>query len=595
MLFPQGPCIELYNASSNDILQYWKMKGKIKKEFEPYSKSYFHILLTGGVSSLFLPAQNKQILQMTNLFLLFQFVLIDHKSFLIELYVRDNENNKKLLKITLDNNYPLNTWTNLLIDSFNIYLQTYPNSQLKYIDSILITGNIKLRKIYSLKTKEEDLPKSLDLGKSLPLLNFFYYNIKQGLEKIDIKFSGHTNKKNTNINNNQYYNTPSKTGKYSHFKTEIKNNINPLNEKTKRNLQFGTKIPTVERVKNEIKYGVKINPDGNPEIRDINKILGIKDLDILDSNKIKERERSLGKGNLKNEISSNNTKRNKNKSLNYKIRNQNQQRNENIEKKYNEKNINKNPNNKGDFNDNKIVFHNDTLYNFGNKNKKEEPKYLSYGISLPKENKEKIEKKDKAKNDLLLQKIDKENNINYPIIKDINDNNEQENNNIPNNNKYGNFEIMLDSVLMNNSKIQAQLYDSIEEESCLINNINNTIDGTKLDEKIIKLDPENNKGIRTNVVIKNDLENSDFPEISNLINADNKSQDRPYTPPLSKLAPVNQSEIIETKEKSNGNNPNNISYAKNIKDIDNLIFDEIKGCYYNSKTNVYYDIKDVIQ
>ena len=322
MLFPQGPCIELYNASSNDILQYWKMKGKIKKEFEPYSKSYFHILLTGGVSSLFLPAQNKQILQMTNLFLLFQFVLIDHKSFLIELYVRDNENNKKLLKITLDNNYPLNTWTNLLIDSFNIYLQTDPNSQLKYIDSILITGNIKLRKIYSLKTKEEDLPKSLDLGKSLPLLNFFYYNIKQGLEKIDIKFSGHSNKKNTNINNNQYYNTPSKTGKYSHFKTEIKNNINPLNEKTKRNLQFGTKIPTVERVKNEIKYGVKINPDGNPEIRVINKILGIKDLDILDSNKIKERERSLGKGNLKNEISSNNTKRNKNKSLNYKIRNQ---------------------------------------------------------------------------------------------------------------------------------------------------------------------------------------------------------------------------------------------------------------------------------
>ena len=595
MLFPQGPCIELYNASSNDILQYWKMKGKIKKEFEPYSKSYFHILLTGGVSSLFLPAQNKQILQMTNLFLLFQFVLIDHKSFLIELYVRDNENNKKLLKITLDNNYPLNTWTNLLIDSFNIYLQTYPNSQLKYIDSILITGNIKLRKIYSLKTKEEDLPKSLDLGKSLPLLNFFYYNIKQGLEKIDIKFSGHSNKKNTNINNNQYYNTPSKTGKYSHFKTEIKNNINPLNEKTKRNLQFGTKIPTVERVKNEIKYGVKINPDGNPEIRDINKILGIKDLDILDSNKIKERERSLGKGNLKNEISSNNTKRNKNKSLNYKIRNQNQQRNENIEKKYNEKNINKNPNNKGDFNDNKIVFHNDTLYNFGNKNKKEEPKYLSYGISLPKENKEKIEKKDKAKNDLLLQKIDKENNINYPIIKDINDNNKQENNNIPNNNKYANFEIMLDSVLMNNSKIQAQLYDSIEEESCLINNINSTNEKSKEDGKIIVLDKGYNyENIQKNIN-NNNLENSDFPDISKLMGDVNKDKNRPYTPPISKLVPINQSEIIEQKDKSkNINNPNNVSFTKIIKDGNELLFDEIKGCYYNPKTNIYYDIKEMI-
>ena len=155
---------------------------------------------------------------------------------------------------------------------------------------------------------------------------------------------------------------------------------------------------------------------------------------------------------------------------------------------------------------------------------------------------------------------------------------------------------MLDSALMNNSKIQAQLYDSIEEESCLINNINNTIDGSKLDEKIIKLDPDNNKGIRTKVVIKNDLENSDFPEISNLINAENKNQNRPYTPPLSKLAPINQSEIIEPKEKSNNNNnPNNISFAKNIKVIDDLIFDEIKGCYYNPKTNIYYDIKDVIQ
>ena len=115
MLFPKSPCIELYNASSNDILQLWKIKGKIKKEFEPYSKSYFHILLTGGVSMLILPAQDKQILQMTNLFLLFQFVLLNHKGFLIELNVRDNTNSKKILKINLDNNYPLNTWTNLLI------------------------------------------------------------------------------------------------------------------------------------------------------------------------------------------------------------------------------------------------------------------------------------------------------------------------------------------------------------------------------------------------------------------------------------------------------------------------------------------------
>ncbi len=584
MLFPQSPCIELYNATSNDILQLWKMKGKIKKDFEPYSKSYFHILLTGGVSILSLPSQDKQTLQMTNLFLLFQFVLMNPKGFLIELNVRDFTNTKKLLKITLDNNFPLNIWTNLLIDTFNIFQQTYPNSQLKYIDSILITGNIKLRKIYSLKTKEEDLPKSLDLGKSVFLQNFFYHNLNQGLEKIDIKFSEHSNKKN----NNQNYNTPSKPGKTTHFKTDNKTNLNPLMDKTKKNIEFGNKIPKIERLKNEIIYGLKVNQDGNLDPRNINKILGFKALDNLDNINKKEKEKSPGKVSLQKELNIN-AKRNKNKPFNY-IKNQNNERNEYIEKKYNEKNMNKDNKNSH----NKVVFHNDTLYNFGNNtNKPEEPKYLSYGVSLPYENKEKIENnKNKTKNDILLQKIDKDNNINYPIIKDISQNNQQDNNNNNNNNlnnnKYGNFEIMLDSALMNNSKIQAQLYDSIEEESCLINNVNSTIDGSKLDEKIIKLDQDYNKVNRPNI-IKNDLESSD---ISNLMENENKGQNRPYTPPISKLVPINQSQTIEQKDKYN-DYINNMSYIKNI-NTDELIFDEKKGCYYNPKTNIYYDVKDII-
>ena len=568
MLFPQSPCIELYNATSNDILQLWKMKGKIKKDFEPYSKSYFHILLTGGVSILSLPSQDKQTLQMTNLFLLFQFVLMNPKGFLIELNVRDFTNTKKLLKITLDNNFPLNIWTNLLIDTFNIFQQTYPNSQLKYIDSILITGNIKLRKIYSLKTKEEDLPKSLDLGKSVFLQNFFYHNLNQ--------------------NNNQNYNTPSKPGKTTHFKTDNKTNLNPLMDKTKKNIEFGNKIPKIERLKNEIIYGLKVNQDGNLDPRNINKILGFKALDNLDNINKKEKEKSPGKVSLQKELNIN-AKRNKNKPFNY-IKNQNNERNEYIEKKYNEKNMNKDNKNSH----NKVVFHNDTLYNFGNNtNKPEEPKYLSYGVSLPYENKEKIENnKNKTKNDILLQKIDKDNNINYPIIKDISENNQQDNNNNNNNNlnnnKYGNFEIMLDSALMNNSKIQAQLYDSIEEESCLINNVNSTIDGSKLDEKIIKLDQDYNKVNRPNI-IKNDLESSD---ISNLMENENKGQNRPYTPPISKLVPINQSQTIEQKDKYN-DYINNMSYIKNI-NTDELIFDEKKGCYYNPKTNIYYDVKDII-
>ena len=584
MLFPQNPCIELYNASSNDILQLWKIRGKTKKEFEPYSKSYYHILLTGGVSILSLPIQEKQTLKLSNLFLLFQFVLLNHKSFLIELIVTDNDNIKKMLKITLDNNYPLNIWTNLLIDTFSIFKQTYPNTQLKYIDSISITGNIKLRKIYSLKTKEEDLPKSLDLGKSVLLQNFFLYNLKTGLEKIDIKFSEHSNKKKNNNNHNL------NNGKNVHIKTQNKSSINSLSEKIKKNLEFGNKIPLIDRLKNEIIYGLKVNQDGNLEKRNMNQILGFKALDNIDIDnenniKKKERERSLGKGSLQKELN-NNTKRNKNKSINYKINNQHIDKNENLQKKYNEKNINgKN---------NKIVYQNDTLYNFGiDKNKNEGPKFLSYGVSSINENKINIEnKKNKIKNEPLLQKIDKS-NINYPTTKESQEKSQQDMN-TANNNKYGNIEIMLDSAVVNNSKIQAQLYDSIEEESCLANNVNSTIDGYKLDEKIIKLDLQYNKNNDTKNIINNDLENSEIPEFSDLINGENKGQNRPYTPPLTKLVPINQSEIIEPKDKQNDiQNPNNISYAKNMKDFDDLIFDEIKGCYYNPKTNIYYDIKNI--
>ena len=584
MLFPQNPCIELYNASSNDILQLWKIRGKTKKEFEPYSKSYYHILLTGGVSILSLPIQEKQTLKLSNLFLLFQFVLLNHKSFLIELIVTDNNNIKKMLKITLDNNYPLNIWTNLLIDTFNIFKQTYPNTQLKYIDSILITGNIKLRKIYSLKTKEEDLPKSLDLGKSVLLQNFFLYNLKTGLEKIDIKFSEHSNKKKNNNNHNL------NNGKNVHIKTQNKSSINSLSEKIKKNLEFGNKIPLIDRLKNEIIYGLKVNQDGNLEKRNMNQILGFKALDNIDIDnenniKKKERERSLGKGSLQKELN-NNTKRNKNKSINYKINNQHIDKNENLQKKYNEKNINgKN---------NKIVYQNDTLYNFGiDKNKNEGPKFLSYGVSSINENKINIEnKKNKIQNEPLLQKIDKS-NINYPTTKESQEKSQQDMN-TANNNKYGNIEIMLDSAVVNNSKIQAQLYDSIEEESCIANNVNSTIDGYKLDEKIIKLDLQYNKNNDTKNIINNDLENSEIPEFSDLINGENKGQNRPYTPPLTKLVPINQSEIIEPKDKQNDiQNPNNISYAKKMKDFDDLIFDEIKGCYYNPKTNIYYDIKNI--
>ena len=626
-IFPSNPCIELYSASSNDILKLWKMKGKIIKEFEPLCKSYIHILLLGGTSIMSLPNQENQFLQIKNSFLLFQFVLLNQKGIYIELNARDINNNMKKMKIPI-NNYPLNLWTNLLIDVGSIFRQVYQNN-LKYIDSILITGNIKIRKIYSLKSKDEILPKSFDLGKYINIQSYLLFDYNLSYIKINFKINEYSNKKE-NV-------TPIKKGRQiSPLRMENKNNnIFSINEKTKKNIEFAKKIPDLTRVKNEINYGLKISPNGICSIRNINRILGYNIIENLETyneiktpikNNYKKRDNSSRKMQKSPEnkyyIREMIMQRPNNKSTNPKKRNKYTK----YESKYfitnetmnakNNNNLNNENNNNQQYdidnvinninNINRIAFHNDTLYNLGGKiNKEGQLKYMSYGINIQ-QNSNKKENNLKINNESKLPKKEK-NNLELPLIKS---NITQQNiSNIENNNKYGNFEIMLDSALLNNSKVQAQLYDSIEEESCLVNNnINSTlIEGSKMEDKIIKIDPVKNKGkLWDHKDSKKDLNatNTDIlPEISNLIHDDSNYSNRPYTPPLAKLVPLNQSRNIKQKnilgdEKNeqiiNKKNPNNISYVKNIKNSDNLLYDEIKGCYYDPKTNIYYDIKNLL-
>ena len=614
------------------------MKGKITKEFEPYSKTPIHVLYEGGVSAMLIPNQDKQFLQLQNPLLLFQFLLLNPKGFNIELNLRDTNHNKRKIFITTSitdkksigkisiNNYPPNIWTNFLIDIGKLFSQIFKNCKLKYIDNILITGNIKIRKIYSLRAKDVVLPKSIDLGKNLSVQNFYLFDYILPFEKFNLNVFEPLAKKEPNL-----IRTPMRFKKpNSPLRTENHTNIYPLNEKTKKNLEFARRIPDLTKLKNQINYDLKIKPNGIN--RNINKIFGFNAIEILGTNnnaKIpmiemrKQRDnlyRKKGRSYERNFPNFNNreinTKNSKNKSINpinrnkygYNILNEkkdNMNEINNFEIDNNENNYDIEINNAIN-NINKIIFHNDTLYNYNGdtKNNLNRPKYISYGI-----NSQASTKKSTA-NKIQKTEID---DIQSPIIKSnipINDNNiDNTNSNIENNNnnnKYANFEILLDSALSNNSKVQAQLYDSIEEESCLINNIVNStlIDKSKLDDKIIKIEPDTNKG---NILSNNDsnddlsILNSEFPEISNLINDKTNNPNRPYTPPLSKLVPVNQSRnlgkakiIMEDKNpvKISLINPNNISYVKDLKNQEKLIYDEIKGCYYNPKTNVYYDIKN---
>jgi hypothetical protein len=172
------------------------------------------------------------------------------------------------------NNYPLNIWTNLLIDIGSLYKQIYQTS-LKYIDGILITGNIKIRKIYSLKNKNEVLPKSLDLGKSIIYQSYLLDDYNLSYIKINLKFSEQQNKKDTNI-------SPLRIRQVSPMRNENKNNIYSMNEKTKQNIKFAKRIPDLTRLKNEINYGLKINSNGVGSIRNINKIIGYNIIENLE-------------------------------------------------------------------------------------------------------------------------------------------------------------------------------------------------------------------------------------------------------------------------------------------------------------------------
>ena len=207
-----GPCFELFNAQ-NEVVKYWKLKPKITKEFDPQNKSYAYLLHTGGVSCLSTPIDERRSLQITNSCLLFQFILYNIKPFSIEICVRDKSDTKRRFNITSGvkeveskslyikipfTNYPLNIWTNLLID-LNLLTKSFFKTQVfKTIESIHMTGNLKIRKIFSLRSKEEPILKSVDLGKSIPSVNLL---IKENGNLIN------TNIKILGINNPTHINT----------------------------------------------------------------------------------------------------------------------------------------------------------------------------------------------------------------------------------------------------------------------------------------------------------------------------------------------------------------------------------------------------
>ena len=304
-----GPCFELFNAAA-DVTKFWKIKGKYNKEFEPHSKSYIYYLYFGGVSMLSTPINEKQSLQINNNSLLFQFILYNTKSFSIEICVKDKTDTKRRFNLTTSVKevepkslyikipfieYPINIWTNLIIDLSSLTQYYFKTQSLKVIDSIHITGNLKIRKIFSLRTKDEPVLKSVEMGKSIPIVNLFFTETGNMINK-DLKIVGSVNPRiNTvnidsksiqNNNNNKSSNSPppNNKSKYSTTSDIMLNRHKQFYRKNKE--QNPPNNMNINNNSNNINEGLNITPAIKKKFNEQKDIIGgkIKDTKLFIKN-----------------------------------------------------------------------------------------------------------------------------------------------------------------------------------------------------------------------------------------------------------------------------------------------------------------------
>ena len=529
------------------LIKKWKFFGKIEKGYETKSKSYYHHLCNVN-SKMSCPPNEKNSINIYNNILIFQVLLLNQKSFSIEIKATDNSDCKRRfyfstsyksiethefhIQIPMTSLIP-NVWTNIYFDIGNLLSQSFRNQIIKYIDYISISGCCKIRKIFAIKNINDPIHKSILLSKNVLIRNMKVDNVNNGLESYNI---GVPNTTSTNINfvalgenlnaennhNNQYNVKPNKisnkptqnlnksTNKKENLK-DIHNNEQKMNnvvitnnkladtlkQKTNENLNYAKRLPEFNIINKQIQYNAKKN------------------------------QNNISKEN-KNKNSFNNSKNQEKKNENNKkedlIKNQNDiNSNEPIENKFNKFGIYEN------FNLVKQQTLNDSIeeiYDFN-----DNPLAESILIKAPE-----INTVTNIKNEDIIH-IDKQNyngsiNKTQKLLNEIVNNNQKE----------------------DNYKLNNPFFNDIE-----------------IDDLRDKFDVENN---------------------------------RPYSPPIGKMIPVsdvNQKEVnINNLINDRDLNPLLSSVAsvsskfnnRAIKNYENLIYDEKEGKYFDPILKIYYDVKN---
>ena len=604
-----------------DMVKLWKFIGKNLKIYDNELKSYIHVLNVGALSKMQIPINEKASLNLFHGFLTFQIYLNSTKSFTIEIAISDNNYGKKRILFSACSkefiinqmhcripiiNIPTGTWINFSIDVLSFVSECFKGQSFRAIDSICLSADCKIRRICGMRqlytASEEEyfqgddniLPKGFIFPMSIQYINFnldMNY-IKENVELNNIKSI------NTHLNMNSNMNKSKKTyPKTSQSKRDdnklrnLLNNNHPIPDKENQKLNNDNKPVKIERknstnnakLKNKTEINKKINKNGHT---------------------LKEFTES-NRGSTKNIRNSNGLKifKNEQKDTSSKLVST-MKKNEKTRKIYNV-NINKTKEKYNSKSVKKVYVKNLTQDKANNSIKRNLDKN-NLNENLEKTykgkttmNEMKPTSKNKIQSDYDINPQEKQNMNKMPQIIQINQvliNNNTNNNivskedlNLFNTFNYKELESKENTLLVNQSNFNnasiPEIVDLDINNTFLKNNeIDTNINNNKNEMKFLDKNNRNEK----NYIKEQEQMDSLFGEkILAEINKNNNSTERPYTPPIQKIIPVNN----DINGVNNNVNISKINESIMQNHIGDIVYDNETGALFDKKTKIYYELK----
>ena len=594
-----------------DIVKLWKFIGKNAKIYDNELKTYIHVLNIGALSKMQIPINEKSSLNLIHGFLTFQIYLNSTKSFTIEIAISDNNYGKKRILLSACSkefiinqmhcripiiNIPTNIWINLSIDILSFVSECFKGQSFRAIDSICLSADCKIRRIcgmrqlYTLSAEEYSqgddsiLPKGFIFPNDIKYINFdldMNY-IKENMELKSIKNNNYINKNAKIYPKTSQSKRGSKLGHLlnNNHQNQDKENLKLNNENKSAKLDKGNNQINRTKIKNNTEIKPKINKNqtilkeynelnrgSTKNIRNMNSFKGLRketkeNNKMIATTKKEEKIKSIYKMNQKKSKEKYNSK--------------------SVKKIYMKNNTNNYMNEKNNTNTLKKNINNNFI----------EPLEKTFkGKTTSLKNNNKKENKNSAKN----ENNEKPNINNIPQIIQINQvliNNNTNNNiiqkedlNLFNTFNYKDLESKENTLLINQSNFNNASIPEIVELD--INNTylkNNENDNNANNNNEVIVIDKNNRNEKNYIKNQEPMDSLFGDNILAEING--TTSERPYTPPIQKMIPIN----------ADNNITNNVNISKiNESLIQNhygdLVYDNETGALYDKKTKIYYELK----